>query len=76
MGIEVYNQQNAVSDDPYVLVLKLYEGVIKYLSFVKSAMQDGNIESKFTYINKSIAIFDELRKLLFLYFLSRFLITE
>ncbi len=45
MGIEVYNQQNAISDDPYVLVLKLYEGVIKYLSFVKSAMQDGNIES-------------------------------
>ena len=57
MGIEVYNQQNAVSDDPYVLVLKLYEGVIKYLSFVKSAMQDGNIESKFTYINKSIRQF-------------------
>ena len=56
MGIEVYNQQNAVSDDPYVLVLKLYEGIIKYLSFVKSAMQDGEIESKFTYINKSIAI--------------------
>ncbi len=35
MGIEVYNQQNAISDDPYILVLKLYEGVIKYLSFVK-----------------------------------------
>ena len=64
MGIEVYNQQNAVSDDPYVLVLKLYEGIIKYLSFVKSAMQDGEIESKFTYINKSIAIFDELRNVL------------
>lgn len=27
-------------------------------------MQDGNIESKFTYINKSIAIFDELRNVL------------
>ena len=64
MGIEVYNQQNAVSDDPYVLVLKLYEGIIKYLSFVKSAMQDGEIESKFTYINKSIAIFDELGNVL------------
>lgn len=38
MGLEVYNQQNAVSDDPYALVLKLYEGVIKYLSFVKNAM--------------------------------------
>ncbi|WP_121627212.1 flagellar export chaperone FliS [Poseidonibacter antarcticus] len=64
MGIEAYNQQNAVSDDPYVLVLKLYEGVIKYLSFVKSSIEDGNIEAKFIYINKSIAIFDELRNVL------------
>ena len=64
MGIEVYNQQNAISDDPYVLVLKLYEGVIKYLSFVKSAMQEANVESKFNYINKTIAIFDELRNVL------------
>ena len=64
MGIEVYNQQNAISDDPYVLVLKLYEGVIKYLSFVKSAMQEGKVEAKFTYINKAIAIFDELRNVL------------
>ena len=64
MGIEAYNQQNAISDDPYVLVLKLYEGAIKYLSFVKNSMQDGNIELKFTYINKTIAIFDELRNVL------------
>ncbi len=64
MGIEVYNQQSAVSDDPYVLVLKLYEGIIKYLSFVKNAMEDGNIEAKFNYINKTIAIFDELRNVL------------
>jgi flagellar secretion chaperone FliS len=64
MGIEIYNQQSAVSDDPYVLVLKLYEGIIKYLSFVKNAMEEGNIEAKFTYINKTIAIFDELRNVL------------
>ena len=64
MGIEVYNQQNAISDDPYVLVLKLYEGLIKYISFVRSAIEENNIETKFTYINKSIAIFDELRNVL------------
>ena len=64
MGIEVYNQQNAVTDDPYMLILKLYEGLLKYLSFVKNAMEDGDIEAKFTYINKSIAIFDELRNVL------------
>lgn len=64
MGLDIYNQQSAVSDDPYVLILKLYEGIIRYLSFVKNAMQEGNIESKFTYINKTIAIFDELRNVL------------
>lgn len=64
MGIEVYNQQNAVTDDPYMLILKLYEGLLKYLSFVKNAMEEGDIEAKFTYINKSIAIFDELRNIL------------
>ena len=58
MGIELYNQQNAVSDDPYALVLKLYEGIIKYLSFAKSAINNGDVENKFIYINKSIEIFD------------------
>ncbi len=64
MGIEAYQQQNAVSDDPYVLVLKLYEGLLNYLSFVKSAMESGDVEAKFIYINKSVAIFDELRSVL------------
>lgn len=64
MGIEAYQQQSAVSDDPYVLILKLYEGLLKYLSFVKNAMENGDVEQKFTYINKSIAIFDELRNVL------------
>ena len=64
MGIEVYNQQNAISSDPYVLILKLYEGLLKYLSFAEEAMQNGDIEEKFIYINKSIAIFDELRNVL------------
>ena len=64
MGLEVYNQQNAISDDPYVLILKLYEGLLKFLSLVKVSMEEGDIESKFKYINKSIAIFDELRNVL------------
>jgi flagellar protein FliS len=64
MGIEAYQQQNAISNDPYVLVLKLYEGILKYLSFVKYAMENGNVEEKFTYINKCVAIFDELRNVL------------
>lgn len=64
MGLEEYNQQNAISDDPYILVLKLYEGVIKFLSFAKNAINEGDIEKKFIYLNKAIAIFDELRNVL------------
>jgi flagellar protein FliS len=64
MSLEAYNQQSATTDDPYMLILKLYEGLLKYLSFVKSSMEDGDIETKFKYINKSIAIFDELRNIL------------
>ena len=45
MGIEVYNQQNAVSSDPYVLILKLYEGLLKYLSFVKASMVALNVDT-------------------------------
>jgi len=64
MGLDVYNQQAAVTEDPYMLILKLYEGLLKYLSFVKESIENDNIEEKFIYINKSIAIFDELRNIL------------
>jgi flagellar protein FliS len=64
MGLDVYNQQAAVTEDPYMLILKLYEGLLKYLSFVKEAIENEDIEKKFEYINKSIAIFDELRNIL------------
>jgi flagellar protein FliS len=64
MGIEAYNQNSIVTEDPYKLVLKLYEGLLKFLSFTKDAMEKGEIENKFIYVNKSIAIFDELRNVL------------
>ena len=64
MGLDVYNQQAAVTQDPYVLILKLYEGLMKYLYFIEEAINEDNIEDKFKYINKSIAIFDELRNIL------------
>ena len=64
MGIDIYNQQAATTEDPYMLILKLYEGLLKYLSFVENAIEAGNIEEKFDYVNRSIAIFDELRNIL------------
>ena len=64
MGLDVYNQQAATTEDPYMLILKLYEGLLKFLSIVEHAMQEDDIETKFNYINKCIAIFDELRNIL------------
>ena len=64
MGLDVYNQQAATTDDPYMLILKLYEGLLRYLSFIEDAIENDNIEAKFEYINKCIAIFDELRNIL------------
>ena len=64
MGIDVYNQQAATTDDPYMLILKLYEGLLKYLSFVEVSMESDDIAVKFENINKSIAILDELRNIL------------
>ena len=64
MSIEIYNRNSAVTDDPYRLILKLYEGLLQFLSFTKDAMEKGDIETKFKYVNKSITIFDELRNIL------------
>ena len=64
MGLDIYNQQAATTDDPYMLILKLYEGLLKYLSFVENAIEIDDIETKFNNINKAIAIFDELRNIL------------
>lgn len=64
MSLETYNEQAATTDDPYMLILKLYEGLLKYLSFVEKAIESEEVETKFEYINRSIAIFDELRNIL------------
>lgn len=64
MSLDVYSQQAATTEDPYKLILKLYEGLLKYLSFVEDAIENDDIERKFEYINRSIAIFDELRNIL------------
>jgi flagellar protein FliS len=64
MSVNKYDEQASISDDPYILILKLYEGLIKFLSLADEAMEKGDIKQKFFYINKSIAIFDELRNIL------------
>jgi len=55
-----YNNLNLNINDPYKLILILYEGALKFANFAKKAIKEGNVEDKVKYINKTIAIFEEL----------------
>ena len=55
-----YNQFNLNIDNPYKLVLMLYEGILRFSNFAKKAIKEGDIEKKVEYINKAINIFVEL----------------
>jgi len=63
-GVNTYKEQSVVSEDPYILILKLYEGLLKNQGFIKRAIETGKIEEKFNFINKNVDIFEELRAVL------------
>lgn len=58
--VNQYNNLNLNINDPYKLILILYEGALRFANFAKKAINDENIEKKVKYINKTIAIFEEL----------------
>jgi flagellar protein FliS len=60
-GLNAYRQQTVVTEDPNVLILKLYEGLVRFLVEVKIAIENNDIQEKFNKINRCIEIFDELR---------------
>ncbi len=55
-----YNQLNMNVENPAKLILMLYEGALRFANFAKKAINDGNIENKVKYINKTSDIFVEL----------------
>ncbi len=55
-----YNNLNLNINDPYKLILILYEGALRFANFAKKAIKENDIEKKAKYINKTIAIFEEL----------------
>ena len=55
-----YNNLNLNINDPYKLILILYEGALRFANFSKKAIKEENIEKKVKYLNKTIAIFQEL----------------
>lgn len=56
----IYAQNNIGIESPAKLVEMMYEGVLRFNAQAKKAMNDGNIEKRVYWINRSIAIISEL----------------
>ena len=55
-----YNQNNMGIDSPQKLISMLYEGVLRFIYRAKKAMDEGDIQNKVLFLNKTNAIFFEL----------------
>lgn len=56
----IYAQNNVGIESPAKLIEMLYEGVLRFNAQAKKAMNDGNIEKRVYWINRSVAIIGEL----------------
>lgn len=56
----IYAQNNVGIESPEKLVAMLYEGVLRFNAQAKKAIKDGDIEKKFYWTNRSIAVITEL----------------
>ena len=56
----IYAQNNIGIESPAKLIEMLYEGVLRFNAQAKKSIKDKNIEKKFYWINRSIAIVTEL----------------
>ncbi len=55
-----YQQNSVTVESPAKLIEMLYEGILRFTSFAKRAIDDDDIEKKIYYINKTTDIFTEL----------------
>ncbi len=55
-----YNQNHTAIQTPEKLIEMLYEGLLKFTSLAKRAIEEGDNEAKSKWINKSSDIFIEL----------------
>jgi len=56
----IYAQNNAGIESPAKLISMLYEGVLRFNAQAKKAIKDGDIEKKYYWVNRSIAVITEL----------------
>lgn len=64
MAYNVYSQNSTHTESPQKLIEMLYEGVLRFNAQAKKALEDGDIEKKIHYINRSSAIVMELLTIL------------
>ncbi|RUM67501.1 MAG: flagella export chaperone FliS [Sulfurospirillum sp.] len=59
-GYNAYAQNSVMVESPYKLTQMLYEGILKFTSQAKRAINEGEIEKRVYYINRATAIYVEL----------------
>jgi len=57
---QAYSQNHTAVQTPEKLIEMLYEGLLKFTSLAKRAIEEGNAEAKSKWINRSTDIFIEL----------------
>ncbi len=60
LAYAAYSQNNVSIESSEKLIKMLYEGILRFTSQAKRAMEDDDIEKKTYWINRSTAIFSEL----------------
>lgn len=60
LAYSTYSQNNISIESSEKLIKMLYEGVLRFTSQAKKAIEDGNIEKRTYWINRTSAIFAEL----------------
>ena len=55
-----YSQNNISVESPEKLIEMLYEGILRFASLAKRAIETKNLEKKSYWINRTTAIFSEL----------------
>jgi len=55
-----YTQNNVQIESPEKLIEMLYEGILRFCSQAKKAIENNDIEKRVYWINRAIAVFSEL----------------
>lgn len=60
LAYNTYAQNNVSVESPYKLVEMMYEGILRFNTQAKKAINDDDIEKRTYWINRSSAVFTEL----------------